>query len=156
MFAHLHHHGNQHPARSVEGLWEVEETRTQRGVDDEEHGAQGGGGAARVLALQGVCNTAQYTGCLYGRYLAPAQQLHIVLVATLPLLQVTISLSPLLVLIVTGMVRSSRSLHRATGQLSQMGQEITSEVHTSVPLYWSQHRDRGQSLQWPGPDFGRV
>ena len=63
MFAHLHHHGNQHPARSVEGLGEVEEARTQRGVDDEEHGAQGGGGAARVLALQGVCNTAQHTGC---------------------------------------------------------------------------------------------
>ena len=64
-FAYLHHHSDQHPARSVEGLGEVEETRTQRGVDDEEHGAQGGGGAARDLALQvqGVYNTAHHTWC---------------------------------------------------------------------------------------------
>ena len=144
-FQHLHHDSDQHPARSVEGLGEVEEARTQRRVNDEEHRAQGRGGAARVLALQGVCNAAQYTKCFH-RYLAPAQQLHFVLVSSLPLLQVTISRPPLLVLIVTGVVRSSSSLHHSTGQLSQMGQEITTEGHTSVPLHWS----RGRVCSEPG------
>ena len=160
-FAHLHHHSDQHPARSVEGLGEVEEARTQRRVNDEEHRAQGGGGAARVLVIQGVINTAQYTGCLY-RYLAPAQQLHIVLVSSLPLLQVTISRPPLLVLIVTGVVRSSSSLHLTTGQLSQMGQEITTEGHTSVPLHWSRGRvcsDPGWTLvayDWQSPELRYI
>ena len=118
-FAHLHHHSDQHPARSVEGLGEVEEARTQRRVNDEEHRAQGGGGAARVLVIQGVCKLLHNTQGVY--------------TATWPLpSSCTSSWSPL--------SPSSRSPSAALLSLSSLSPGWSAAAAASIALLVSYHR----------------